>query len=152
MLIDGPGPVSPFRFGGIGPALALGIALAGLLPLAASAQGSGQRQEGLEIVLSVRDQAPRCDPGELRLPSQASLDLRIRNGGTKSVVIRGPDWLTKANVKNAEVEAGGAGYVVAGGESAQLVLEASGAGRYRLTCGEPGANAEAQTVTVTVAR
>lgn len=133
-----------------------GVAAAfALAPGGAQAQGSGQRQEGLEVLIVVRDEAPRCDPGELRLPANANVNLRIRNGGTKSVAFRAPDLMKTDAVrgaKNAQPEANDAGYVIAGGQTGEFVVKAPPAGQYAASCADPASRTEGQKLTVSVVR
>jgi hypothetical protein len=130
-------------------------AVAAFAAAGAQAQGSGQRQEGVEVLIAVRDEAPRCDPGELRLPADANVNLRIRNGGTKSVAFRAADLMKSDAVrgaKNAQPEAGDAGYVVSGGQTAEFVVKAPAAGQYAASCADPASSNEGQKITVSVAR
>lgn len=88
----------------------------------------------------VKDQAPRCEPQELRVPAEVNVDLRIQNTGTRSVLFSAPDWLKGDAVRtatNAERDASG-GYVIAAGQSAQMIVKSPPAGQHPLVCAEAG--------------
>lgn len=130
---------------------------AGLVPVTladALAQASGQRAEAVEVSVAVRDASPRCDPGELRLPADATIDLRVRNGGARPIAFRSSELFKSDRVSgatNAEPEKDPTGYVVAAGHTGQMLVRTPPAGRYNAVCADPGAS-EGQALSLEVVK
>ena len=118
---------------------------------AASAQTSDEQKRPPEIQLLVKDGAPRCDPQELRVPADANIDLRIQNQSGRSVVIHAPDLFGAARVRGAtNATREGDGYVVAGHQSAQMIVHTPPQGEYRFACADQGATGDMAGKLVTV--
>lgn len=134
--------------------LAAAVAALAATATSAAAQGSGQRAASLEVTVLVRDEAPRCDPPELRIPADANVDLQIRNQGTRAIAFRAPDWFKSGQVTaatNARAEANATGYIVAAGQTGRLMVKAPPAGQSQVTCADP-AGGEGQTLTLSSVR
>jgi hypothetical protein len=132
--------------------------LLGLLPAAllaataAQAQTVDRQNRPPEVLVVVKDEAPRCEPQQLRVPSRANIDLRITNQGKRSVLVSAPDMFKDDRVRgvtNAK-EANG-GYVIEHGQTAQFIVLTPEEGEYKFGCVEPGqAAAETTGSLVTV--
>ena len=133
-------------------ALLLGLAATASHP--ARAQSSDQVTRPIEVLVIVRDQAPRCEPQELRVPAQANIDLRIQNQGTRSVAIQAPDLFKDDAVRGATgaTQQGNDAYVVQGGQNAQMIVLTPPRGQYRFACTSPGTAAGEMTGTLTAVR
>lgn len=105
-----------------------------------------------EVIVVVRDDAPRCEPQELRVPSKANIDLRITNQGTRTVLISAPQLFTDDQVRAAQnAKKQGDGYLVEPKQNAQFIVLTPEDGQYRFACVEPNqANAESTGSLVTV--
>lgn len=106
----------------------------------ALSQSTSQSTRPIEVVVLVKDSAPRCEPQELRVPADVNVDLRIQNTGARSVLFSSPDWLKGDAVRtatNAQRDPNG-GYVVAAGQSAQMIVKSPPAGQHALICAEAG--------------
>ena len=106
---------------------------------AALAQTSDEQKRPPEILFTVRDQAPRCEPQELRVPADANIDLRIQNQGGRSVVVRAPDLFGSDRVRGAtNATKDGDGYMVAGRQDGQMIVHTPPQGEYRFACADQG--------------
>ncbi len=119
--------------------------LLGLLPAAllaataAQAQTLDRQNRPPEVLVVVKDEAPRCEPQQLRVPARANIDLRITNQGKRSVLVSAPDMFKDDRVRgatNAKQEQGG--YVVEHGQTAQFIVLTPEEGEYKFGCVEPG--------------
>jgi hypothetical protein len=131
--------------------LLLATAVAGMSS-AALAQTIDRQNRPPEVLVVVRDDAPRCEPQELRVPSKANIDLRITNQGTRAVLVSAPELFTGDQVRaaqNAKKQADG--YLVEPKQNAQFIVLTPPDGQYRFACVEPGkADAQAPGSLVTI--
>jgi hypothetical protein len=140
------------------PTLVAPLLVLGSIPLAATAahaQAKDQVTRPIEVLVVARDQEPRCEPQELRVPAEANIDLRVQNQGTKSVAVRAPDLFREDSVRTvtgATAEQGKRGYVVDANGQAQWIVLTPGRGRYEFTCADPAGNMAEMKGTLTAVR
>ena len=120
----------------------------------AIAQTSDHPTRPIEALVQVGDGQPRCQPQELRLPADANVDLRIRNGGSRAVVVRVPDLFADDRVRSATGAAadGAGGYRVEAGANAQMIVKTPPQGQYRYECADTGGAGSAMSGVLTVVR
>jgi hypothetical protein len=120
----------------------------------ALAQASDHPTRPIEALVQVSDGQPRCQPQELRLPADANVDLRIRNGGSRAVVVRVPDLFADDRVRSATGAAadGAGGYRVEAGANAQMIVKTPPQGQYRYECADTGGAGSAMSGVLTVVR
>lgn len=141
-------PLAPLRF----PLLAL--ALVAALPALAqdkspaagrggtnqvpAAEAGGQPLPPIEIVTGVEGGAAKCEPGDLRLPANQTVDLRIINKSDQQFTLAAPKIFDDGHLVRFEGDtihvAGGEGYSVKANGTARIILRTPEAGEYPFTC------------------
>ena len=105
-----------------------------------AAESGGQQLPPIEIVTGVEGGAAKCEPGELRLPANQTVDLRIINKSDRQFTLAAPKIFDDGHLVRFEGDtihaAGGAGYSVKANGTARIILRTPEAGEYPFTCAD----------------
>ena len=103
-----------------------------------AAESGGQPLPPIEIVTGVEGDAAKCEPGDLRLPANQTVDLRIINKSDQQFTLAAPKIFDDGHLVRFEGDtihvAGGEGYSVKANGTARIILRTPAAGEYPFTC------------------
>lgn len=101
-------------------------------------QAGGDRMPPVEVTIEAENDALRCEPGELRLPADSDVALRLANRSREQVTIAAPRIFENRNVLHHDGDvvhvASNNGYLVKAGGTGEIRLRTAAPGSYPFTC------------------